>query len=74
MAVGDIITAWLLLRQADIASEKLAAGAGKDSAFYEGKIASAHFFIENYLPHITADRKIVEGTDNSIMEISENAF
>ena len=74
MAVGDIITAWLLLRQADIASEKLAAGAGKDEAFYEGKIASAHFFIENYLPHITADRKIVEGTDNSIMEISENAF
>jgi alkylation response protein AidB-like acyl-CoA dehydrogenase len=74
MAVGDIITAWLLLRQADIASEKLAAGAGKDAAFYEGKIASAHFFIENYLPHITADRKIVEGTDNSIMEISENAF
>ncbi len=74
MAVGDIITAWLLLRQADIASEKLAAGAGKDAAFYEGKIASAHFFVENYLPHITADRKVVEGTDNSIMEISENAF
>jgi alkylation response protein AidB-like acyl-CoA dehydrogenase len=74
MAVGDIITAWLLLRQADIASEKLAAGAGKDAAFYEGKIASAHFFVANYLPHITADRKIVEGTDNAIMEISENAF
>jgi len=74
MAVGDIITAWLLLRQADIASEKLAAGGGKDAAFYEGKIASAHFFVANYLPHITADRKIVEGTDNAIMEISENAF
>jgi hypothetical protein len=74
MAVGDIITAWLLLRQADIATEKLAAGAGKDADFFEGKIASAHFFVANYLPHITADRKIVEGTDNAIMEISENAF
>jgi hypothetical protein len=74
MAVGDIITAWLLLRQADIATEKLAAGAGKDAAFFEGKIASAHFFVANYLPHITADRKIVEGTDNAVMEISENAF
>jgi alkylation response protein AidB-like acyl-CoA dehydrogenase len=74
MAVGDIITAWLLLRQADIATEKLAAGAGKDAAFFEGKIASAHFFVANYLPHITADRKIVEGTDSAVMEISENAF
>ena len=74
MAVGDIITAWLLLRQADIASAKIAEGAGKDAAFYEGKIASAHFFVANYLPHITADRKIVEATDSAIMEISENAF
>ena len=74
MAVGDIITAWLLLRQADIASAKIAEGAAKDAAFYEGKIASAHFFVANYLPHITADRKIVEATDSAIMEISENAF
>ncbi len=71
MAVGDVITAWLLLRQADIASERLG---GKDADFYNGKIASAKFFVRNVLPHITADRKIVEATDNSIMEISENAF
>ncbi|MEY2877436.1 MAG: hypothetical protein RLZ24_863, partial [Actinomycetota bacterium] len=50
------------------------AGAGKDADFFEGKIASAHFFVANYLPHITADRKIVEGADSAIMEISENAF
>ena len=73
MAVGDIITAWLLLRQADIAVEKLP-GAGKDTDFYTGKIASAKFFVQNYLPHITADRKIVEATDGAIMEIPVNAF
>ena len=73
LAVGDVITAWLLLRQADIAATKLP-NAGKDSDFYIGKIASAKFFIRNNLPHITADRKIVEATDNSIMEISEGAF
>jgi alkylation response protein AidB-like acyl-CoA dehydrogenase len=73
MAVGDVITAWLLLRQGDIASAKLP-NAGKDSDFYSGKIASAKFFVRNYLPHITADRKIVEATDNSIMEIPEAAF
>jgi alkylation response protein AidB-like acyl-CoA dehydrogenase len=74
MAVGDVIITWLLLRQADIAAEKLAAGAGKDTDFYTGKIASAKFFVATVLPHITADRKIVEGTDSSIMEIPESAF
>jgi len=73
MAVGDIITAWLLLRQADIALAKIP-NAGKDLEFYNGKIASAKFFVTNYLPHITADRKIVEATDNSIMNISDAAF
>ena len=73
MAVGDIITAWLLLRQADIAVAKIP-NAGKDLEFYNGKIASAKFFVTNYLPHIAADRKIVEATDNSIMNISDAAF
>jgi alkylation response protein AidB-like acyl-CoA dehydrogenase len=74
MAVGDIITAWLLLRQADIAVEKIKGDAGKDKDFFTGKIASAKFFCLNYLPHITADRKIVEATDSAIMDIPESAF
>ena len=74
MAVGDIITSWLLLRQADIAVEKLPTATGKDKDFYTGKIASASFFIKNYLPHITADRIIVEATDGAIMELPESAF
>jgi alkylation response protein AidB-like acyl-CoA dehydrogenase len=74
MAVGDTITAWLLLRQADIALAKLPTATGKDIDFYTGKIAAAKFFVLNYLPHIAADREIIEATDNSIMEISESAF
>jgi alkylation response protein AidB-like acyl-CoA dehydrogenase len=74
MAVGDIITTWLLLRQADIAASRIEGASGKDKDFYTGKIASAKFFVTNYLPHLTADRKIIEGTDNSIMNISEGAF
>ena len=73
MAVGDTITAWLLLREADIAASKMAT-AGKDADFYTGKIASAKFFVRNYLPHISADRAIIEATDNSVMEIPESAF
>jgi alkylation response protein AidB-like acyl-CoA dehydrogenase len=74
MAVGDVIISWLLLRQADIAAEKLPTATGKDADFYSGKIASAKFFVSTVLPHITADRKIVENTDNAIMDIAEGAF
>jgi alkylation response protein AidB-like acyl-CoA dehydrogenase/soluble P-type ATPase len=74
MAVGDIITSWLLLRQADIAVAKLPTATGKDKDFYSGKIAAAQFFVKNYLPHISADRTIVEATDGSIMELPESAF
>ena len=74
MAVGDIITSWLLLRQADIAVAKLPSASAKDKDFYSGKIAAAQFFIKNYLPHITADRKIVEATNVSIMDLPESAF
>ena len=62
------------LRKGKVVAEKLSAGAGKDADFYTGKIASAKFFVATVLPHITADRKIVEATDSTIMEIPESAF
>ena len=73
MVVGDVIISWLLLRQADIAAVKLPT-ATKDRDFYLGKIAAAKFFVSTCLPHVAADRIIIEGTDNLIMEISEGAF
>ena len=75
MAAGDLMVGWLLQRQAEVAIAKLDAGtAGKDQAFYEGKIAAASFFARNVLPEMSADRKIVEAADNSLMELDEAAF
>jgi len=74
MNVGDIICAWLLIRQADVAAEKLATASEKDKVFYQGKIAAAKFYVETVLPHIAVDRAIIEKTDNSVMELPENAF
>ena len=76
MASGELVTGWLLLRQAEIAHEKLAEEgvSAKDKAFYEGKIAAATFFARNFLPPLAAQRAIAEGTDNSLMEVSEDAF
>ena len=73
MSVGEIIIAWLLIRQAEVATKKLAAG-GKDSDFYTGKIAAAKFFVQTVLPHIRAERKILESETGGLMSIPESAF
>ena len=73
MAVGEIIIAWLLLRQADIAISH-SANPGRDGDFYAGKIESAKFFVRTVLPHIAAEKAILESEDGGLMNISEAAF
>ena len=75
MASGDLMIGWLLLRQAEVASAALAAGAsGRDKSFYEGKVESAKWFARNRLPLIAAERAIAEATTTEIMDIPEEAF
>ncbi|MGE7435875.1 acyl-CoA dehydrogenase [Kitasatospora sp. NPDC001175] len=75
MVSGDVVVGWLLLRQAVVALAKLEAGAaGKDVAFYQGKVAAARFFVRNILPTVASQRQIAEGVDNEIMELAEEAF
>ena len=76
MALGDVVCAWLLLRGAEVALQKLGGpdGGGKDKAFYEGKVAAAQFFAQNVLPKLAAERAIAEATDLSLMEIDEASF
>ena len=75
MVLGDIVCSWLLLRQAEVALEKLAGEVTPaDKTFYEGKVAAAQFFARNVLPKIAAERAIAEGTDLSLMDLDEAAF
>ena len=73
MCVGEVIIAWLLLRQAEIAIAK-SVDPGRDADFYAGKIASAKFFVRTVLPHLKAELKIVMAESGEIMEIPESAF
>jgi alkylation response protein AidB-like acyl-CoA dehydrogenase len=74
MVLGDVVCAWLLLRGAEVALEKLSSEAGKDKAFYEGKVAAAQFFAHHNLPKISAERAIAESVDLSLMDLDEAAF
>ena len=75
MVLGDVVCGWLLLRQAEVALEKLGGEpSAKDKAFYEGKVAAAQFFAQYNLPKISAERAIAEATDLSVMDLDEASF
>ncbi|HEX5114079.1 MAG TPA: acyl-CoA dehydrogenase [Pseudonocardiaceae bacterium] len=75
MSVGDLLVGWLLLRQAEVALAALGGSpSAKDTAFYQGKLAVATFFAHTVLPELSARRKVVETTDNSLMDLDEAAF
>jgi alkylation response protein AidB-like acyl-CoA dehydrogenase len=74
LSLGDLVVGWLLLRQAEVAIAKLDAGAGKDEAFYTGKIAAASFFAKNILPELPLRQSLVESTTLDVMDVPEEAF
>jgi hypothetical protein len=74
MALGDLLIGWLLARQAEVALGALDQGAGRDEAFYQGKVATARFFAETVLPRLTVERQIAETTTLDLMELPEEAF
>ena len=77
LAFGDLMVAWLLGRQAEVAARALDAAAtlsGADRDFYAGKLAAARFFAATVLPRLESDRKIVEQTTSDLMELPEAAF
>jgi alkylation response protein AidB-like acyl-CoA dehydrogenase len=71
-AVGDVLIAWRLLVQADIAAAAL--DAGTDDSFYRGKVAAASFFAKTILPAISATRAVVENVDTDLMDLADDAF
>ena len=69
--LSEVTIGWLLLRHAEVA---LAAEAGDDAEFYEGKIASARFFVRHVAPKVAARRAAIEAEDGALMEMSDGAF
>ncbi|HYJ70192.1 MAG TPA: acyl-CoA dehydrogenase [Nocardioidaceae bacterium] len=73
--LGDLVCSWLLLRQAEVALDKLGGDVSEsDKRFYEGKVAGAQWFARTVLPKVTAERAIAESTDLAVMHLDEAAF
>ncbi|WNI19699.1 acyl-CoA dehydrogenase [Actinacidiphila sp. ITFR-21] len=74
LASGDVVIAYLLLRGAGVAADKLPDASPKDRAFYTGKIAAAKFFATDILPGVGVQRAIAENVALDVMDLPEEAF
>ncbi|MFO0695140.1 MAG: acyl-CoA dehydrogenase [Polyangiales bacterium] len=73
-SLAEVVIGWLLLDHAILAQESLASATGDDVAFYQGKVASARYFVRTVLPEIAARRKVLEASNLDLMELDDAAF
>ena len=75
LRVGDVVVAWLLLRQATVALAALDGDvSASDADFYRGKVAAAQWFCRQVLPHVSAERAVLEATDLDVMGLTDSSF
>jgi len=72
-ATAELVVGWLLIRHAAVALKRKTENAG-DAAYYDGKVASARFFVRNVFPGLTLTRKLVEQSSLELMELAEESF
>jgi alkylation response protein AidB-like acyl-CoA dehydrogenase len=73
--LGDVVCSWLMLRQAEVALEKLGGElSAADHDFYTGKLAAAQWFVRSTMPTVRAERIKAELTDLDVMDLPESAF
>lgn len=72
---GDAAMAWMLLWRATIAAQKLEKGGSKkDTAFYEGQLKSAEYFIRTVLPVTLGRMNAIMDTSGAAVDIADEAF
>ena len=73
--LGDVVCSWLMLRQAEVALNKLGEDLSPaDKDFYAGKLAAAQWFVRSTMPTVRAERVKAEMTDLDVMDLPESAF
>ena len=73
-SISEVTIAWLLLEHAEVASASIADASEGDLDFYQGKIASAKFFVREALPKIAPRTSAAHAEDGWLMELQDEAF
>jgi len=79
MASGDLLIAWLLLREALVAKklleqEETQEGKRIREDFLVGKIAASRYFLNTVAPRVTSELAVLKNTDSTLQEIPVDAF
>ncbi len=68
-SMAETVIAWLMLRQAEVAIEKVG-----DDPFYQGKVEAARWFVRHVAPKAATRRASAEAEDASLMDLPVEAF
>jgi alkylation response protein AidB-like acyl-CoA dehydrogenase len=68
-----LVISWLFLWQSIVAQKTLDAGAA-DQRFYQGKLATARFYLNNELPHMHATAQILKSSERTALDFDEEWF
>ncbi len=69
-----VVMGFMWVRMARVASEKLAAGAGDDTAFYQTKIKTARFFFDRMFPEYESRYRMMMAGKESLMSHTQEEF
>jgi len=84
-SLAEVVIAWLLLRQAEIADAALASleadsapmtGRSREDEtdFYTGKVAAARWFVRSVLPKVATRHQVAAAEDGALMQVPVGAF
>ena len=73
-AAGRIVVAWIWLKQALVAARALAAGAGRDSDFYRGKLQVARYYGEWELPVVKHQFDLLSSFNSIPLDMRDTWF
>jgi hypothetical protein len=74
---GDVVLAWMHLRRAFAAAQKLEVGDAlkeKDRSFYTGIITCARFFVDTVLPVTHGKMTSIRGLSNAALDMEDKAY
>jgi butyryl-CoA dehydrogenase len=72
---SSCVVSWIWLRQANVAEQTLANGAGEqDVDFYEGKLAAAEYFLNWELPLVSRDIEVLSSREATCNNVKASYF
>jgi hypothetical protein len=73
-ALAEVVIGWRLAVGARVALANRAGASEGDRGFYEGKLATLHFFCKEVLPAVATARAVIADGDLALMELSDDAW